>query len=190
MVYRPRILILPFSAAIIVGLVAYKLSQPPPSKEVSNVEERGAVKPFMALDSQNRLLKFDGYLGRHEILLIFFDGEVGADCDPLLLRARQNFEQLRQRKIFIFGVSTALPQHNRQAIVRGGVFPFPLLSDPELLIHKTWGRYDEDQQRPLTGVFHIDRAGRVAWSGKSPRPEERLDEILPPLNDATAKQKM
>ena len=184
MSYRPRILVLPFSAVIIVGLVAYKLSQLPPSKDENNPEERRAARPFLALDSQNRLLKFERYLGRQEVLLIFFDGEAGADRDPLLFRARQHFKQLQQRRIVVIAISTALPQHNRQAAARGGAFPFPLLSDPELLIHKDWGRYDEDQQRPLTGVFRIDRAGQVAWSGKSPRPEERLDEILPPLNAA------
>ena len=180
---RPRILILPISAAIIVGLVAFKLTRPPQVQQYGIFEERRPALGFTALDSQNKLLKIDAYFGRHEILLVFFDGDAGADHDPLLRRVRQHFDSLKRRDVKVVAVSAALPQHNRQAAVRSGAFSFPLLSDPEFLIHRRWGRYDEDQQRPLTGAFAIDRAGRVAWSGKSPRPEENLDRFLPPAKE-------
>ncbi|HLQ43613.1 MAG TPA: redoxin domain-containing protein [Planctomycetaceae bacterium] len=181
---RPRILILPISAAIIVSLVAFKLTRPPQVQQIGIFEERRPAPAFTALDSHNKLLKIDAFLGRHEILLVFFDGDAGADHDPVLQRIRLHFDRLKRRDVKVFAVSTALPQHNRQAADRGGAFPFPLLSDPEFLIHRRWGRYDDDQQRPLTGVFVIDRAGQVAWSGKSPRPEENLDRILPPAKEA------
>lgn len=69
---------------------------------------------------------------------------------------------------------------------RGGPFPFTLLSDPEFLIHQMWGRYDEDRMETRTGAFWIDRAGQVAWSGKSPRPEADLDRLLPPLKESSS----
>lgn len=180
---RPRILVLPISAALILGLMAYKRSQPPQSPSAAAVEERRPVDPlkFAALDSQNQLVKFERYLGRHEILLIFFDGDAGADRDPAILRATRHFSELKRRNVQVVGVSAALPQHNRQAAERHGPFPFPLLSDPEFFIHRLWGRYDEQRLRPLTGVFAIDRAGRVAWSGRAPQPVADLDQILPPL---------
>lgn len=183
MPFRPRILILPIAAAIIGGLVTFKLTRSPQKQEAISPSEVRQAPSFAALDIDNKLFKLDRYIGRHEILLVFFDGELGADRDPLLQRVRERFEELKRRGMQVVAMSTALPQHNRQAINRGGKFLFPLLSDPEFLIHRQWGRYDEDEQRPRTGVFVIDRAGRVAWSGRSPRPAADLDRILPSLNE-------
>jgi len=150
------------------------------------LDERRPAPKFLALDSDNKLLKFERYLGRQEVLLIFFDGEAGADRDPVLLRARQQYPELKRRGVQVVGVSAAIPQYNRQAMERGGPFPFTLLSDPEFLIHQMWGRYDEDRMETRTGAFWIDRAGQVAWSGKSPRPEADLDRLLPPLKESSS----
>lgn len=189
-VWRPRVLVLPIAAAIIVGVVAYKLSQPRQSRSMAVVEERRSADPlkFMALDSNNQLLKFERYLGRHEILLVFFDGEAGADRDPVLLRVREQFPELKRRGVQVVAVSAAIPQYNRHAMERVGKFPFPLLSDPEFFIHRLWGRYDEERLETRTGVFWIDRAGQVAWSGKVPRPEADLDRVLPPLKEASSSE--
>lgn len=177
--FRPRVLVLPFAAVIIAGLVAWKSSQPPQARSSAVMSERRPAPKFLALDSQNQLVKFERYLGRHEILLIFFDGEAGADRDPVLLRVRQQFDELKRRGIIVIGISEAIPQLNRKAAERSGPFPFPLLSDPEFNIHRMWGRYDEERLRTQTGIFWIDRAGQVAWSGKFPQPEADLNQILP-----------
>ena len=177
--FRVRILTLPIAAMIIVGLVVWKSRQPPQARSSAALIERRPAPKFMGLDSNNQLVKIERYLGRHEILLIFFDGEAGADHDPVLMRVRQRFDELNRRGVKVVGVSAAIPQFNRQAAERSGPFPFPLLSDPEFYMHRMWGRYDEDQLRTQTGVFWIDRAGLVAWSRNSPLPEANLDRILP-----------
>jgi peroxiredoxin len=177
--FRTRILVLPVAAIVITGLVVWKIRQPPQERSTAMIVERRLAPKFSALDSHNKLRKLDTYLGRFETLLVFFDGEAGADHDPDLMRVRQQYEELNRRGIRVVGVSAAIPQFNRQAAERSGEFPFPLLSDPEFFIHRMWGRYDEDQLRTHTGVFWIDRAGHVAWSGQFPRPEENLDQILP-----------
>lgn len=187
-VWRPRVLVLPIAAAIIVGLVAFKLSQPPQPRPSGTIDERRPAPKFMALDSNNQLLKFERYLGRHEILLIFFDGDAGADRDPVLLRVREQFLELKRRGVQVVAVSAAIPQYNRQAMERVGKFPFPLLSDPEFFIHQLWGRYDDERRETRTGVFWIDRAGQVAWSGTAPRPEADLDRVLPPIKDASSSE--
>ena len=187
-VWQPRVLVLPMAAAVIVGLVAFKLSQPPQQRSRATLDERRPAPKFLALDSQNELLKFERYLGRQEVLLIFFDGDAGADRDPVLLRARQQFPELKRRGVQVVAVSAAIPQYNRQAMERGGKFPFPLLSDTEFIIHRLWGRYDEDRMETQTGVFWIDRAGQVAWSGKSPRLEADLDRVLPLFNESSSSE--
>ena len=185
-VWRPRVFVLPIAAAIIVGMVAFKMSQPPQSRSMGRLNERRLAPKFAALDSDNKLVKIERSLGRQEMLLIFFDGDAGADRDPVLLRVRQQFAELKRRGVHVVGVSAAIPQYNRQAMERIGKFPFPLLSDPEYFIHRLWGLFDEELRESHTGVFWIDRAGQVAWSGSSPRPELDLDRLLPPSKEPTS----
>lgn len=178
-VFRRRVLVLPIAAAVIVGLVTFKLSQPPQSALDDQREQKRPAPVFAALDSQNQLVKFERHVGRQEILLVFFDGTAGADRDPILLRIRSGFDRLKRRGIQVLAVSPALPQENRKAVERSGSFPFPLLSDPEFRIHKQWGRLSDDEQQTRTGLFWIDRAGQVAWSTSGPQPLLNLDVLLP-----------
>lgn len=180
MPFRPRILVLPIAAAIIGSLVTYKLTQAPQLKQSQAMNEFRSAPSFVALDLDNKLFKLDRYIGRHEILVIFFDGELGADRDPMLQQVRERFAEIKSRGTQVVAISAALPQQNRQAVERSGKFPFALLSDPEYLIHRMWGCYDDDQQHSRPASFLIDRAGRVAWAGQAPRPEANLDQILPP----------
>lgn len=183
MPFRPRILVLPIAAAIISVLVVFKVTQVPQSRHSAVMNEFRSAPSFVALDLDNKLFKLERYIGRHEILVIFFDGELGADRDPMLQRVRERFSKIKSRGTQVVAISAALPQHNRQAVERSGKFPFPVLSDPEFLIHRMWGRYDENEQRPLPAAFLIDRAGRVPWTGQSPRPEVNLDQVLPPHHE-------
>ncbi|MGH7201844.1 MAG: redoxin domain-containing protein [Planctomycetaceae bacterium] len=175
-----RTLVLPFAAVVITALCVYATVRPyPPQRRIRGPQEMRPAPLFELYDKQNRTVRLKAYVGRHRILVVFFDGEGGADRDPLLRRLRGDFENL-ESDVKILAVSTALPQHNRQA----DPFPFPLLSDPGLQVHRQWGRYDEQTERPLTGVFHIDRAGLVAWSDGHPQPlSDPNDQINRLLDD-------
>src|SRR5207253_494288 len=103
--------------------------------------------------------RLERYLGRHRVLVVFFSAEETAAKDPALLAVREAFPRLTQNDIKVVGVSTALPQDNRRAIETAGDFPFPLISDPDLSIHRRWSRLDPQTQQPRSGVFLIDRKG-------------------------------
>ena len=142
---------------------------------------------FEALDSDNRLVRLGGFLGRHRVIVLFFDGEVGADKDTELLRLRERFDELKAHDVKVIAVSAALPQENRAAMTaeRAGPFPFPLVSDfdptsPDgaLRIHRRWGRIDPKTGKPLTGSFAIDRKGQVLFAGDSPKPMENVDRAV------------
>ena len=132
---------------------------------------------FEALDSENHLVRLGAWLGRHRIIVVFFDGDRGADNDVDLLRLRDRFAELQAHDVKVVGVTVAIPQVNRAAMERaGGEFPFPLVSDvdpqsPEgtLRIHRHWGRLDPVTEKPLTGAFLIDRKGQVAYVGSIPK---------------------
>jgi len=180
-----RILILFVAGVVIAILCAYKATrtyEKPAHVVLPTVKQ--AAPPFELYNEKhpNELVRLVGYLGRHRILVLFFDGKTGADRDPILLRLRQNFDRLRKNDIKVLAISTALPQENRKAIQRSGPFPFPLLSDPDLQVHRRWGRIDEQTGMPRTGLFLIDRAGEVDWADRSPRPltdpETTVNELL------------
>ena len=116
----------------------------------------------------SQTVRLGSYLGRHRILVIFFDGAAGADQSPVLLRIKREFEALEQADVKVFSVSDALPQHNRAASGRIGGFPFPLLTDLTRRVHQDWGLAEDGELRQ--GVFFIDRAGNVAWNTDRPKP--------------------
>ena len=155
------------------------------SLEAAKVVTRSAADlDFEGLDSDNRMVRLAAFLGRHRILVLFFDGELGADKDAELLRLRERFIELKAHDVKVIAVSTALPQQNRAAMLpeRAGEFPFPLVSDfnpvsPEEAqkIHRRWGRWDDSTGKAKPGVFVIDRKLQIEFMGGAPRPVANVD---------------
>ena len=175
--------------AFIAGACVVRVAINRPQNYADQVAAAAVMRPapgFEALDSGSRLVRLGAWLGRHRIIVVFFDGERGADLDPDLLRLRDRFAELQAADVKVVGVSASIPQVNRAAMERaGGDFPFPLVSDfdpqsPEgtLRIHRHWGRLDSVADKPLTGVFLIDRAGQVAYVGPIPKPYDNVDKVL------------
>ena len=200
---RKRILFLPIGAVVIAALCAYKLTRtyetPAPPTELTS---KRRAPGFVLFDHHKppQSVRLEGYLGRHEILLVFFDGETGFGRDPVLRRLAAQQDELRSSGLVVLAVSTALPQENRQLIgglVEAGVLepdrplPFRVLSDVDYRVHEDWGRWDAEQQRTHPAAFLIDRAGDVAWSDGAPQPvadiDWLLDERLGEIATATAR---
>ena len=196
---RKRALSLPIAAVIIAALCVYKLTReydsPPHS---AMVVSRPVPRPLFELynaKQPSELMRLKSFLGRHRIILVFFDSRLGADRDPRLLRLYRAAGQIEKAGIIVLAVSGALPSENRQATERarksGLRILFPLLSDPPstsaspemgYLVHRAWGRYDEQARQPQPGIFLIDRAGTVNWIGNKPQPvgldDRRLEQFI------------
>jgi peroxiredoxin len=159
--------------------------------EAAKVVTRSAADlDFEALDPDNHMVRLAAFLGRHRVLILFFDGELGADKDVELLRLRERYAELKARDVKVIAVSTALPQQNRLATGpdRAGEFPFPLVSDFNPVsaeeahkIHRRWGRWDDSTDKAMPGVFVIDRKGQVPFVNGVPKPFENVDRALESL---------
>lgn len=177
-----RVLILPIAAAVIFALCAYRVSTldpnaPRPIAPSSNYRPA----PLFELYDQhepNELVRLSAYLGRHTIVLAFFDGKFGADRDPIIERLRRDFDNINHGGTRIFAIGTALPQDNRKVIQRSGPFPFPLLSDPSGEVHQAWGIEPNTRDHRVSDVFLIDRAGNVDWGKTAPRPVADPDQLI------------
>ena len=179
-----RILVLPLAAAIIAGMVWHKLQRDhqrsPTSQQTTTA--RIQAPPIEALDKDNSITRLKSFQGRHNLLVVFFDGEAGAASDKTLLHLKSHAAELEAADFHVIAVSSALPQQNRNT-----EFPplFHLLSDPAPIwkIHRAWGTgsFDKEAELPRQAVFHIDRAGNVAGSSEPiplTNPDQQIDKLL------------
>lgn len=192
-----RILIPIISAIVLAGLCAWRISANRTQDYTAQVAAAVMMRPappFEARDSDNHLVRLGAFLGRHKVIVLFFDGQagwdkdpqtVGADQDPDLMRLRERFPELQAQSIKVIAVSGALPQANRAAMKRVGPFPFPLVSDIDPLtptevfrIHRQYGRFDHQTGKPRSGVFLIDRKGQIQFNVDGPRPMEHVDAAI------------
>jgi len=166
---RFRILILPVAAVVIAGLVwlgyrNQKLLENNPQFQGPRVAKRLAPRVEL-YDQKSQLVKFERYLGRTKMVVVFFDGEAGADRDPWLTQLRDHHDQVEAAGVQVIGIGMTTPFANREAEKRSKDFPFPLLSDIGRDVpapaHTQWGRFDRSDGTYLTGVFLVDRSGMV-----------------------------
>ncbi len=184
-----RRLLIPLVAGLMIAsLCAWRIVTNRPQTYEDQVAAAVILRPapsFEARDVDNHLLRLAAFLGRHKIIVLFFDGEVGAAKDPDLLRLRERFSELQAHDVKVVAISAALPQTNRLAMKEVGKYPFPLVSDLDplnpgdvLRIHRQWGRFDTKSNKPLTGIFYIDRKGQVLYTPEGPKPMGSVDEAI------------
>ena len=175
---RYRILVLPLAAWVIGSLVwlGYRIQQlEQRATHAQRPQARRQLAPrFELYDQNSQLVKFERYLGRTQLVVVFFDAELGADRDPWLTQLRDHHDKVHAARVQVIGISTATPYANREAEQRSQPFPFPLLSDIGKDIpapaHTLWGRFDPRDGAFHTGEFLVDRSGMVKLEGRSYQP--------------------
>ncbi len=131
---------------------------------------------FEGVDENNQMFRLAAYAGRHRIVVVFFDGAVGADRDAAMMALKEHAEELAKQDVKVVALSQTIPQENRAALERLGGWPGPLISDIDGSIHQKWGRLTTEGA-PQPGVFLIDRKGTVAFYAGAPRPYSDLDQL-------------
>ena len=186
--FRPRILVLPLAALVIIGLVYFKSSQP--QIELSDaardaLQRRRPATIFQLHDQRSQPFRLERYLGRHKLLIVFFDPSQGAAKNEQLQILKRGYEQLSAQGRKVIAISSATPYANRESFKLGGDFPFHVLSDADYSVETEWGCMTTgDPPQVIPSAFVIDRAGVISWSqigGQSPIP---LETLLRELNSA------
>ncbi len=192
---QDRRMLIPIIAALVLTVVCtWRVATNKEQDYADQVAVAVVMRPAPAIegrDSDNHLVRLAAFLGRHKIIVLFFDGDAGrdvdpetagADNDPELMRLRERFEELQSHNVKVVAVSAALPQQNRAAMDRVGKFPFPLVTDIDpldptnvLRIHRQWGRINAENDKPRTGVFLVDRKGQVSCTVDGPKPMANVD---------------
>lgn len=179
-----RILVLPVALVILMALVAWKLTRTYESSSAANLAAERPAPLFEGLDTNNEMVRLERYVGRHPVIVVFYDGNAGADQSADLSALREHFAEIEAVGAKVIAVSGALPQENREAMRSSGAFPFPLVTDvpPDYAIHRRWSCYDESAEQPLPGIFFVNRQGNVAWGNRGPQPFNSVDEALAKLH--------
>lgn len=181
------------AAALITAACLYKYTRTYDPSQFRLPDQRCPAATFdfpkpLTGQLSSQPVKLQSLVGRHRVIIVFFDGDAGAEADSFLVRLRTEHEQLQRANIKVLGISTAVPSQNRPP--KPGqpglpnqpkeAFPFSLLIDfaPGCIVHKLWGRYDYEKQKPRTGVFAIDEVGTVLCDGELPKPLAAPNDLL------------
>ncbi|MES2793238.1 MAG: redoxin domain-containing protein [Planctomycetota bacterium] len=186
--FKPRILILPFAAIVIIGLVLFKTNQPQIELSATArdaLQRRRPAPTFKLHDQRSQPFRLERYLGRHKLLIVFFDPREGATKNPQLQILKAGYEQLSAHSQKVMAISSATPYANRESFKLGGELPFHVLSDADYSVQTEWGCMTAgDPPQVIPSAFVVDRAGVISWSqigGDSPIP---LETLLQELNNA------
>ncbi len=175
---QPRVIVLFLSAAVIFSLVQWRLSRerdgPAPNKAATDI--RQLAPRFELYDQHSQLVKFERYLGRTRLLVLFI-ADAKADEHPLVQQLAKAHAAIDKAGVQVIVVGTATPFAIREAEKRHGEpFPFPILTDINQLTpepsptHRHWGLASDDLPEIRQGLFLIDRDGTVAWTDNTPQP--------------------
>lgn len=137
-----------------------------PTRQIAMV--RTLAPRFTLADHNRKVVKFERLLGRHRVILAFFDPELGVDRDPRTQQLIENFDAMHRAGIEIVAVSTATPYANGEAERRlGRKLPFPVVTDIDindpapLPTHRKFGLIDAQTGEARTGLFLIERDGSL-----------------------------
>jgi peroxiredoxin len=195
---RRILLVIPISAAVIAGLVAFKLTryyQPPTDEDFTT-----AVRPAPLLklyDQKSEIVRLERYVGRSKLLIVFFDGSRGPEGSPLLTALRERYAELHRTGAVVLAISAARPSENRYGknlehrttAGQNGTdsaeikYPFPVLSDILYDWHRQYGAFDEKNERPVEAAFIVDRAGYIEYEHIGPDRLGQIDDWIRELRD-------
>jgi peroxiredoxin len=198
---RRILLVIPVSAALIAGLVAFKLTRhyEPPSEEIATVVRPAPL--FEIEDQHSQIVRLQTYFGRDRLLIVFYDGSQGPERSTLLTLLRNRFPDLKATGAVVLAISAARPSQNRYGLnlerrqgsaeapgasAAGGElrYPFPVLSDVrDYEWHRKYGAYDEQAQQPREAVFVVDRAGLIQHTHFGPAGLGHVDDWIRELHD-------
>lgn len=132
---------------------------------MSKLETGDAAPDFTLPDADGNEVSLKSFRGKR-VILYFYPAAMTPGCTKQACDFRDNLDTLTGKDFVVLGVSKDTPAKLRRFRERDAL-TFPLLSDPELDVHKAYGAYGEklNYGKKIMGVirstFVIDADGKV-----------------------------
>ncbi|GAA1014738.1 putative peroxiredoxin [Acrocarpospora pleiomorpha] len=131
----------------------------------TKLEPGDAAPDFILPDAGGEEVSLKSFRGKR-VILYFYPAAMTPGCTKQACDFRDNLNALTGHGLTVLGVSKDKPAKLQQFAERDAL-TFPLLSDPDLEVHKAYGAYGEKQNygKTITGVlrstFVIDPEGKI-----------------------------
>lgn len=140
---------------------------------------RGTVAPpFTLAASDGKQVELGPVLARLRALLVFYPGNDTPGCNRQLTMVRDEMERYRRAGVSPFGLNHAPAAAHADYAGRLGL-PFPLLSDPGLLVARAYHAVRPDREEIDRTVYLIERDGTIIFSARGAPGADIVLEGLP-----------
>ncbi|MEO2018248.1 MAG: redoxin domain-containing protein [Fuerstiella sp.] len=161
------------------AVVASDIGARPPLNSLGPLHWRPvAASDWSLSDVENQPRTLSDYRGK-PVVMIFYLGFGCLHCAEQLQKFAPEMEKFQTAGLDVIAVST-----DKQDVLGRAYedlddgFPFPLVSDAELDVFKSYRCYDDFENLPLHGTFLIDGKGRIRWQDISYEPFMDPDFVL------------
>lgn len=134
---------------------------------------------FSLPDADGKLRTLAQFHGR-PVIVIFYLGYGCLHCIEQLQAFAPKTAEFEKAGISLIAISTDSLDDLKKSHERykGGVFPFPLVSDDNSVVFKQFRVFDDFEKVPLHGTFLIDAEGRIRWHDVGAEPFMNVDFLI------------
>lgn len=136
--------------------------------------EAGAIAPnFELLNQDGEKVSLEGYQGS-KVIVYFYPAASTPGCTTEACEFNDNLNSLKAAGYHVLGISPDEPKKLAKFKEKEGL-NFPLLSDPDMAVHKRWGAFGEKSlygrlyKGVLRSTFAVDEKGKVTLAMYSVR---------------------
>ena len=122
----------------------------------------GAKAPLFTLKDENgKEVKLETFLGKKNVVLIFYPGDNTPGCTKQLCAVRDDYTLFQEADVAVFGVNPQSAESHKKFSEKRD-FPFPLLVDEEKRVLRLYGA--KGILLTKRTVYGIDKKGRVVFA--------------------------
>lgn len=150
---------------------------PKENKAANSVKLFSPAPPWRLPDANGTVHDFQDLAGKPAIV-VFYRGMSCLHCVQQLRALEQRSKQIDALGIKVVGIGTddsatlhtALEEYSQTS-----TSPFLLLADPNFEVFKKFQCFED---KPMHGIFLIDKAGRIRWKAVTDAPFDNIDWVL------------
>jgi len=142
---------------------------------------------FGGQTSNDSWVRLRDYLGKKNVVLYFYPKDDTKGCTIEACTFRDKLQPIGALWTEVIGVSVDTVESHKKFAEKNGL-NFPLVSDPDKQISKTYGVLSEDGSKAERVTFIIDKEGKIAKIFTNVDVTRHANEIIDALKQLTFKK--